>query len=148
ISADTDRRVLSRSLERSLGSDLRVAEFFANPAIFSGRSSGGANFRYFRREIIDLFGSREYYFPKKCRGARLFFRLFRATADHRSAFFGRARGEDRAMRAVALAACALCACEPAFDETAYLVTAPRVLAVRGEPAEDLPGRAIEYSALV
>lgn len=47
-----------------------------------------------------------------------------------------------------LAIIVLAACEPKLESQDWLVTAARVLAVAGEPAEAKPGVAIAYSALI
>lgn len=51
-------------------------------------------------------------------------------------------------RAYALLACAIAACKPDFGERASLVTAPRLLAVRAEPAEEAPGATVTLTPLV
>ena len=45
-------------------------------------------------------------------------------------------------------ALALCGCFPQFDDTPWLVDAPRILAVRGDPAEAEPLERVIFDALV
>ena len=42
----------------------------------------------------------------------------------------------------------LVACAPALDETTGLVSEPRILAVRGIPAEARPNTPVRYEALI
>ncbi|MET0344211.1 MAG: hypothetical protein ABW252_24560 [Polyangiales bacterium] len=57
---------------------------------------------------------------------------------------------DLLMRRVAVTLCAALAvsCVPDLDSDASRVSAPRVLAIRAEPAEAAPNQAVQYSALV
>jgi hypothetical protein len=40
------------------------------------------------------------------------------------------------------------ACQPAFEDRPWLVSAPRIVGVRAEPAEAAPGQAVTYEAIV
>lgn len=42
----------------------------------------------------------------------------------------------------------LSGCSPEFEERSSLITAPRLLAVRAEPAESMPGQSVTYRAIV
>lgn len=48
----------------------------------------------------------------------------------------------------ALPLLAMASCQPSFDDRESLVTGPRILAVRGDPAESSPGQGVSYEALV
>lgn len=54
----------------------------------------------------------------------------------------------RALARLALLAVALGGCRPDFGAALSLVTAPRLVAVRGEPAEAAPGTGVMFSVLV
>lgn len=43
---------------------------------------------------------------------------------------------------------AITGCRPSFDDRESLVTGPRILAVRAEPPEALPGESVSYRALI
>src|SRR5262249_40377508 len=81
------------------------------------------------------------------RGIHLQHRLHAASDHHRPSHRGRGRGSSGSMKRGLVVLVAV-GCVPALTSTDSLVSVPRILAVRAEPAEAKPGTTVMFEALV